>query len=82
MKIDDVRRHLATPLTSPAYAPMISRFTDREYLNIVYRTDADALRAVVPEPLQIDQPLVRFEVMNWATSPAPAPTPRLARRSR
>ena len=54
MKIEDVRRHLTTPLTSPAYAPMISRFTDREYLNIVYRTNTDALRAVVPEPLQID----------------------------
>jgi hypothetical protein len=63
MKIEDVRRHLTTPLTTPAYAPMISRFTDREYLNIVYRTDADALRAVVPEPLRIDEPLVRFEVM-------------------
>ncbi|MCW2651053.1 MAG: acetoacetate decarboxylase [Mycobacterium sp.] len=63
MKFEDVRRHLTTPLTNPAYAPMISRFTDREYLNIVYRTDADALRAVVPEPLRIDEPLVRFEVM-------------------
>jgi acetoacetate decarboxylase len=63
MKIEDVRRHLTTPLTSPAYAPMIRRFTDREYLNIVYRTNTDALRAVVPEPLQIDDPLVRFEVM-------------------
>jgi acetoacetate decarboxylase len=63
MKIEDVRRHPTTPLTSPVYAPMISRFTDREYLNIVYRTDAEALRAVVPEPLQIDEPLVRFEVM-------------------
>ncbi|MDT5350963.1 MAG: hypothetical protein QOH91_4250, partial [Mycobacterium sp.] len=31
MKIEDVRRHLTTPLTSPAYAPMIRRFTDREY---------------------------------------------------
>jgi acetoacetate decarboxylase len=63
MKIEDVRQHLTTPLTSPAYPPLLSRFTDREYLNIVYRTDADALRAVVPEPLQIDEPLVRFEVM-------------------
>jgi acetoacetate decarboxylase len=42
---------------------MVPRFTDREYLNVVYRTDPDALRAVVPEPLRIDEPLVRFEVM-------------------
>ena len=54
---------MTTPLTSPAFAPVVPRFTDREYLNIVYRTDADALRAVVPEPLRIDEPLVRFEVM-------------------
>ncbi|MFF3515114.1 acetoacetate decarboxylase [Streptomyces sp. NPDC002573] len=63
MRIEDVRQHPTTPLTSPAYAPTVPRFTDREYLNVVYRTDPDALRAVVPEPLQIGEPLVRFEVM-------------------
>ncbi|MFE5142115.1 acetoacetate decarboxylase [Streptomyces fagopyri] len=63
MRIEDVRRHPTTPLTSPAYAPTVPRFTDREYLNIVYCTDPDALRAVVPEPLRIDEPLVRFEIM-------------------
>ncbi|GAA5016604.1 acetoacetate decarboxylase [Streptomyces siamensis] len=63
MRIEDVRRHATTPLTRPAYAPMAPRFTDREYLNIVYRTDPDALRAVVPEPLRIEEPLVRFEIM-------------------
>ncbi|QFU89718.1 acetoacetate decarboxylase [Amycolatopsis sp. YIM 10] len=63
MNIEEVRRHVTTPLASPAFAPVIPRFTDREYLNIVYRTDADALRAVVPEPLRIDEPLVRFEIM-------------------
>ena len=63
MKIDEVRRHVTTPLTAPAFAPVVPRFTDREYLNIVYRTDADALRAVVPEPLKVEEPLVRFEVM-------------------
>ncbi len=63
MKPHEVRQALTTPLTSPAYASSVPRFTDREYLNIVYRTDHDALRAVVPEPLEIDDPLVRFEVM-------------------
>lgn len=51
-------------MTAPAYPPGAYRFVDREYLNIVYRTDPDALRAVVPEPLQIDDPLVRFEIMH------------------
>jgi acetoacetate decarboxylase len=63
MKQQDVPRHIATPLVNPAYPPVVPRFTNREYLNIVYRTDADALRAIVPEPLEIDEPLVRFEVM-------------------
>jgi acetoacetate decarboxylase len=63
MRIEDVRQRVTTPLTSPAFAPVIPKFTDREYLNIVYRTDPGALRAVVPEPLRIDDALVRFEVM-------------------
>jgi acetoacetate decarboxylase len=52
-----------TPLTAPAFPAVQPRFHDREYLNIVYRTDPEALRAVVPAPLEIDEPLVRFEVM-------------------
>ena len=63
MKESDVLQAVTTPLTSPAFAPTVPRFTDREYLNIVYRTDPEALRAVVPEPLEIDEPLVRFEIM-------------------
>ncbi|MHA5054836.1 acetoacetate decarboxylase [Streptomyces sp. SD15] len=63
MRIEDVRRRTTTPLTRPAFAAVVPWFTDREYLNIVYRTDPDALRAVVPEPLRIEEPLVRFEIM-------------------
>ncbi|MFJ8510112.1 acetoacetate decarboxylase [Streptomyces avermitilis] len=63
MRIEDVRRRTTTPLTRPAFAPVVPWFIDREYLNIVYRTDPDALRAVVPEPLRIEEPLVRFEIM-------------------
>ncbi|GAB2759420.1 acetoacetate decarboxylase [Salinifilum aidingensis] len=63
MTRDEVLQAVTTPLTAPAYPPVRPRFTDREYLNIVYRTDPDALRAAVPEPLEIDEPLVRFEIM-------------------
>jgi acetoacetate decarboxylase len=63
MKQAEILRQASTPLGNPAYAPIVPRFTNREYLNIVYRTDADALRAAVPEPLEIGEPLVRFEVM-------------------
>lgn len=73
MKIQEVRQHIATPLSSPAYPPVASRFTNREYLNIVYRTDPEALRAVVPEPLRIDEPLVRFEIMKMGDSTAYGP---------
>lgn len=69
----ELLQHPTTPLSAPAFAPAVARFTDREYLTIVYRTDPEALRAVVPEPLTIDEPLVRFEVMKMgdATSFGP-----------
>ncbi|MGW6425134.1 acetoacetate decarboxylase [Nocardia sp. NPDC055053] len=64
MKRDQVLHHLSTPLGSPPYPLAANRFYDREYLNIVYHTDFDVLRAIVPEPLEIDEPLVRFEIMH------------------
>lgn len=47
MRAEEVRHRISTPLTTPVYPPRATRFTDREYLNVVYRTDPDALRAVV-----------------------------------
>ncbi|MCU1682546.1 MAG: acetoacetate decarboxylase [Amycolatopsis sp.] len=73
MKAEEVLRHVTTPLANPAYAPVSAKFTNREYLNITYRTDPDALRAVVPEPLRIDEPLVRFEVMKMGDATAYGP---------
>ena len=61
--VSDLSRLGTTPFHAPAYPSGRYRFTDREYLNITYRTDPDALRAIVPEPLTVDEPLVRFEVM-------------------
>lgn len=59
----DVLRQIATPLGAPAYPSGPYRFHNREYLNIVYRTEMEALRRVVPEPLAIDDPVVKFEIM-------------------
>ena len=42
------------PLTNPAYPPGPYRFVNREYLIITYRTDPARLRAIVPEPLELD----------------------------
>lgn len=64
MDADEVRRQLTTPVGAPAFpAGAPYRFTDREYLNITYRTDPEAMRAVVPEPLTVGDPLVTFEIM-------------------
>jgi acetoacetate decarboxylase len=63
VNLEEVRRQSTTPLGAPAYPSGRYRFTDREYLNILYRTDVEAMRRLVPEPLQVTEPLVRFEVM-------------------
>jgi acetoacetate decarboxylase len=69
MKIDDVRRRaFAMPLTNPSYPPGPYRFVDREYLVITYRTDPEALRAVVPEPLEVAEPVVKFEFIRMPNS--------------
>ncbi|MGO8920260.1 MAG: acetoacetate decarboxylase [Stellaceae bacterium] len=69
MKESEIReRAFAMPLTSPAYPPGPYRFRDREFLIITYRTDPERLRAVVPEPLEIDAPLVRYEFIRMPDS--------------
>jgi acetoacetate decarboxylase len=70
MRIDEIRRQaLAMPLTNPSYPPPPYRFYDREYLMITYRTDRDALRQVVPEPLELlDDPLVHYEFIRMPDS--------------
>jgi acetoacetate decarboxylase len=45
---------------------------DREYLIVTYRTDTDALRAVVPEPLEVVEPIVKYEFIRMPDSIASA----------
>ena len=69
MKEHEVReRAFAMPLTSPAYPVGPYRFYHREFFIITYRTDARKLRELVPEPLQIDEPLVKFEFIRMPDS--------------
>lgn len=64
MKEADVLKRRSNPLTSPAIPGCVHRFNRRDHLYITYKTDWDALRQAVPEPLELlDEPLVRFEVM-------------------
>src|SRR6516162_9095760 len=69
MKESDVRaRAFAMPFTSPAFPIGPYRFVNREYLIITYRTDPRKLRELVPELLQIDEPLVKFEFIRMPDS--------------
>jgi acetoacetate decarboxylase len=77
MKADDrrcirpqavVKSAFAMPLTSPSYPKGPYRFLNREYMIITYRTDMEALRAVVPEPLEITEPLVKYEFIRMPDS--------------
>ena len=62
MKHDSVRAtSFAMPLTNPAFPPGPYRFVNREYFIIQYRTDVDALRRIVPEPLELTEPVVNYE---------------------
>lgn len=58
----------AMPITSPAFPMGPYRFINREFLIITYRTDPDKLRAVVPEPLEIGEPLVHYEFIRMPDS--------------
>jgi acetoacetate decarboxylase len=71
MDIDEIRRTArAMPLTNPSYPPPPYRFYDREYIIITYRTDRDALRRAVPEPLELPEndALVHFEFIRMPDS--------------
>ena len=69
MDIDSVRKSaFAMPLNNSAFPPGPYRFYDREYFVIAYRTDMDALRAVVPEPLEVVEPIVKYEFIRMPDS--------------
>lgn len=69
MNIADLKaKAFAMPLTSPSYPQGPYRFVNREFLIISYRTDMDALKAVVPEPLEIIEPIVKYEFIRMPDS--------------
>ncbi|MDE3009252.1 MAG: acetoacetate decarboxylase [Pseudomonadota bacterium] len=61
-------RAFAMPLHSPAFPPGPYRFVDREYLIISYRTDPERLRALIPAPLELVEPVVKYEFINMPDS--------------
>ncbi len=69
MKIDDIRRNAySMPLTNPSFPRGPYRFFNREYFIITYRTDPEALAAVVPEPLQVTDAIVKYEFIRMPDS--------------
>jgi acetoacetate decarboxylase len=69
MKITDIKKNaFSMPFTSPSYPRGPYKFVDREYLIITYETDMDALREVVPEPLKVVDPIVKYEFIRMPDS--------------
>jgi len=69
MKIQDIKDNaFAMPFTSPSFPKIDFKFFNREFLIITYETDMDALRAVVPEPLKVVSPIVKYEFIRMADS--------------
>lgn len=58
----------AMPMHNPAYPPGPYRFIDREFLIITYRTDPDLLQKLIPAPLRMTEPVVKFEFINMPDS--------------
>ena len=69
MKEEDIRGNaFAMPVHNPAYPRPPFRFINREYFIVSYVTDLDALRAVVPEPLTVDNPIVHYAFIRMPDS--------------
>jgi acetoacetate decarboxylase len=61
MKATDIlKRAFAMPFMSPSYP--------REYMIITYRTDAEGLLRIVPAPLEIAEPVVKYEFIRMPDS--------------
>ncbi|RIN67999.1 acetoacetate decarboxylase [Staphylococcus simulans] len=58
----------STPVNAPTYSRVDVHFRNREFLNIVYRTDIEKLKEVVPEPLKVTSDLIKFEVIDMPDS--------------
>ncbi len=58
----------AVPICAPGYPNHEPRFFNREFMTITYRSDPEAVRRWVPEPLKVTEPIVKFEVIHMPDS--------------
>ncbi len=69
MTEDEVRRSaFAMPLHNSAYPLPPYRLVDSEFLAITYRSEPAVLRRMLPAPLELAEPVVRFEFIRVADS--------------
>jgi len=69
MTAEKIRKEaFAMPFANPAYPRGPYRYYNREYFIITYRTDIDKLRMAVPEPLELAEPVVKYEFIRMPDS--------------
>ena len=68
MTEEEVRAAFAMPAANPMYLRSTPRFVNREFIIITYRTDPDALARIVPAPLKVAQPVVKYEFIKMPDS--------------
>jgi len=68
MKREEILAASSMPLSSPSYPKGPYRFVNREYLVVHYESDPDAIREMLPEPLEPDGNHVFFEWMKMPDS--------------
>lgn len=69
MNEQEVRQKaFAMPLHRPSYPCGPYRFINREFLIITYRTDMEVLRKLVPAPLEVTEPIVKYEFIRMSDS--------------
>lgn len=61
MKKEELLKQVTTPINDPAFPPAKVKFYDREFVNFMYKTDGNALRKLLPEPLEPIDNQVKFE---------------------
>lgn len=67
-KTEVLKQAFSMPLINPAYPRGPYHFVNREFFIISYETDLAALQAVVPQPLEVTEPIVKFEFIRMPDS--------------
>src|ERR1035437_7314827 len=65
----DILKLPSMPASSPSYPRGPYRFVDRDFFIVSYKSDSDAIRAALPEPLEPDgSDTVLYEFINMPDS--------------